>query len=138
MKSIIPDNLTLFYTSNIPVRWGDMDAFGHVNNTLYFRYFEEVRSQLFYEKNIPIDGDNHPVLVSIGCTFMAPVFYPDNLRIESYISEPGRSSFMMYYRVFTQSNAETPSAEAYSKIVWVSHHNGKSIPLPDKVRSWFD
>jgi acyl-CoA thioester hydrolase len=138
VKSTIPENLKLFHTCEIPVRWGDMDAFGHVNNSLYFRYFEEARSQLLYEKNIPIDGDNHPVLVSIGCTFIAPIFYPDSLRIEMYISEPGRSSFMMHYRVFTQSNPKTPSAEAYSKIVWVSHHNGKSMPLPDNVRIWFD
>lgn len=137
MKSIVPENVDIFYSCEIPVRWGDMDAFGHVNNSIYFRYFEEARSQLLYAKNIPIDGGNHPVLVSIGCTFLTPVFYPDHLRIDMYISEAGRSSFMMHYRVFTRTNPEAPVAEAYSKIVWISHHTGKSIPLPDVVRQWF-
>jgi acyl-CoA thioester hydrolase len=127
-----------FYSCQIPVRWGDMDAFGHVNNTLYFRYFEEVRFQWMLEKGIPIGGDTYPVVVTIGCTFFRPVFHPDTLRIDVFIAEPGRSSFMATYKVYSRSNAATPCSEGYSKIVWVEKTTGKSVALPDAVRAWFD
>lgn len=128
---------TPFYSSEIPLRWGDMDAYGHVNNTLYFRYFEEVRFKWLAEKGIPLKGENHPVVVTIGCTFLRPLFYPDTLRIDVFISEPGRSSFMVKYQVYSAAQPDTPAAEGYSKVVWVSSADGKSVPLPDAVRAWF-
>lgn len=127
-----------FYSLHIPVRWGDMDAFGHVNNTLYFRYFEETRFQWMLDKNVPIKSDSYPVVVTIGATFFRPVFHPDTLRIDVFISEPGRSSFMATYKVYTSGDLENPCSEGYSKIVWVDSTTGKSVALPDAVRSWFD
>ncbi len=126
-----------FYSCEIPVRWGDMDAYGHVNNTLYFRYFEEARFQWMLEKGLPLKSDTHPVVVTIGCTFLRPIFHPETLRIDVFLSEPGRSSFMVTYKVYTLSQPETPAAEGYSKVVWVSSAEGKSVPLPDLVRAWF-
>jgi acyl-CoA thioester hydrolase len=137
MNSPIPENTSPFFSFVMPVRWGDLDAYGHINNTLYFRYFEEARFQLMQEKNIPINGTAHPVVVTIGCTFMRPLFHPDNIRVEIFLSEPGRSSFMMHYRIYSSTYPQAPSAEGYSKIVWVSSENGKSVPLPDNVRMWF-
>lgn len=126
------------YSFHIPVRWGDMDAFGHVNNTLYFRYFEETRFQWMLDKHVPIKSDSYPVVVTIGATFLRPVFHPDTLRIDVFISEPGRSSFMTHYKVYSSSDLENPCSEGYSKIVWVDAQTGKSVALPDTVRSWFD
>lgn len=126
-----------FYSCQIPVRWGDMDAYGHVNNTLYFRYFEEARFQWMLEKGLPLKSDTHPVVVTIGCTFMRPIFHPETLRIDVFLSEPGRSSFMVAYKVYTLSEPDVPAAEGYSKVVWVSAADGKSVPLPPTVRAWF-
>jgi acyl-CoA thioester hydrolase len=126
-----------FFSCDIPVRWGDMDAYGHVNNTLYFRYFEEARFMWMLEKGLPLKSDTHPVVVTIGCTFLRPIFHPETLRIDVFISEPGRSSFMVKYRVYTASQPDTPAAEGYSKVVWVSSVDGRSVPLPDLVRGWF-
>lgn len=137
MNSPIPENLSPFFSFVMPVRWGDLDAYGHINNTLYFRYFEEARFQLMQEKNIPTNEAAHPVVVTIGCTFLRPLFHPDNIRIDIFLSEPGRSSFMMHYRIYSDTYPHAPSAEGYSKIVWVSSENGKSVPLPDNVRMWF-
>jgi acyl-CoA thioester hydrolase len=128
---------TPFYSCEIPVRWGDMDAYGHVNNTLYFRYFEEARFMWMLEKGIPLKSDTHPVVVTIGCTFLRPIFYPETLRIDIFLSEPGRSSFMVTYKLYTSSQPDSPAAEGYSKVVWVSSGDGKSVPLPELVRSWF-
>lgn len=126
-----------FFSCEIPVRWGDMDAYGHVNNTLYFRYFEEARFMWMLEKGVPLKSDTHPVVVTIGCTFLRPIFHPETLRIDVFISEPGRSSFMVKYKVYTTSQPETAAAEGYSKVVWVSSVDGKSVLLPELVRAWF-
>ena len=126
-----------FYSCEMPVRWGDMDAYGHVNNTLYFRYFEEARFMWMLEKGVPLKSDTHPVVVTIGCTFLRPIFHPETLRIDVFISEPGRSSFMVKYKVYTASQPDAPAAEGYSKVVWVSSEDGKSVALPDLVRAWF-
>lgn len=125
------------FSCSIPVRWGDMDAFGHVNNTLYLRYIEEARFLWMQSEGISIGGESYPVVVTIGCTFLRPVFYPDTLRIDCYISQPGRSSFMIDYRIYSGSDAENPTATSHSKVVWVEARTGKSMPLPDKVRQWF-
>ncbi len=89
------------------------------------------------EKGLPLKSDTHPVVVTIGCTFMRPIFHPETLRIDVFLSEPGRSSFMVKYKVYTLSQPDTPAAEGYSKVVWVSSVDGKSVPLPDVVRAWF-
>ncbi len=125
------------FSCQLPVRWGDMDAFGHVNNASYLRYMEEARFQWMNENGVPIVGDNHPVVVTIGCTFNRPIFYPETLRLDITIAEPGNSSFMAYYKIYTSANPTQPTAEGYSKIVWISKSTGKSVPMPDIVRSWF-
>lgn len=126
------------FSCQIPVRWGDMDAFGHVNNTLYLRYIEEARFQWMTSKDIPMTGDLHPVVVTIGCTFYRPVYHPDTLRIDCYISEPGRSSFMVKYKLYSATDPINPVADSFSKVVWVDAKTGKSVPLPSTVRAWFE
>lgn len=126
------------FSCEMPVRWGDMDAFGHVNNTLYFRYFEEARFQWMLAKGIPTKSDTHPVVVTIGCTFFRPLFHPENIRLDLFVSDPGRSSFMVTYKLYTLSQPDAPAAEGYSKVVWVNAENGRSVPLPPMVREWFD
>ena len=129
----------LVYSCEIPVRWGDMDAYGHVNNALYMRYLEEARVQLLDEMGVVLDPNGlAPVVISIGCSFYKPVVYPDTLRIDCYISEPGRSSFMTDYLVYSQKDSEQPVSEGHGKIVWIDHKTEKSVPLPDHIRALFD
>ena len=89
-------------------------------------------------KGIPIGGDSYPVVVKIGCTFYRPVFHPETLRIDCYISDPGRSSFMVDYKIYTSADPDNPAADSFSKVVWVDGKTGKSMSLPDAVRAWFD
>lgn len=126
------------FSCQVPVRWGDLDAFGHVNNTLYLRYIEETRFQWMMHEGIPLNSDAYPVVVQIGCTFLRPVFYPETLRIDCYLSAPGRSSFMVDYKIYTLTDPENPTAESFSKVVWVDGKTGKSMPLPAAVRAWFE
>ena len=127
---------TAFSSCTIPVRWGDMDAFGHVNNTVYFRYLEEARVQLI-EKMAGgriADNQHSPVIVTASCVFLQPVVYPDNVRVDCYLGSPGRSSFMVNYELFSESHPDSPACTGESKVVWYDHKNGGSVELPDYIR----
>lgn len=123
----------LVYSCTLPVRWGDMDAFGHVNNAMYLRYLEEARVQMLVEMlgNQITEGDFATVVINVGCTFLKPITYPDTVRIDCYAGELGRSSFMTWYEVFALSDPEPMASEGYAKVVWMDRRTGKSAPLPD-------
>jgi acyl-CoA thioester hydrolase len=124
------------FSCTLPVRWGDMDAYNHVNNTVYFRFFEEARVQMIEKiAGGQIAGrDDGPVIITAGCTFLKPVLYPDNVRIDCYLGEAGRSSFMIHYELFALSDPQQPACTGDSKVVWVDHKQGKSVALPDFIR----
>jgi acyl-CoA thioester hydrolase len=136
---MLSDKGKLIYSTDIAVRWGDMDAYGHVNNAMYMRYLEEARVQLLAQMGAQMDGNGvDPVVINVGCTFMQPVVYPDTLTIRCFIAEPGRSSFMTYYEIFSQRQPDKPVSDGYAKVVWMDHHTGKSVPLPDIIRAQFE
>jgi acyl-CoA thioester hydrolase len=109
-----------------------MDAFGHVNNALYLRYLEEARVQMLVNMlgNQITAGDFATVVINVGCTFLKPITYPDSVRIDCYVGELGRSSFMTWYEVFALSEPNQMASEGYAKVVWMDRRTGKSAPLP--------
>ncbi len=124
------------HTCQLAVRWGDMDAYGHVNNALYMRYLEEARVQFLADIGAAMDGNGvDPVVINVGCTFLRPITYPATVIIHSYIGEIGRSSFMVHYRLTTSSDPDTLYSEGYSKVVWMDHRSGRSVPLPALIRN---
>jgi acyl-CoA thioester hydrolase len=66
----------------MPIRWGDMDAYGHVNNTVYFRYMEQARVEwLEQHQDLPVrPGGDGPVIINASCTFLVPMTYPGHGR----------------------------------------------------------
>lgn len=125
----------LVYTATVDVRWGDMDAYRHVNNTTYFRYLEQARVEWLESMGYPVSTavDTGPVIINASCTFLAPVVYPSRLRVDVYAGDPGRSSVMTWYEIIVEGQHE-PSAEGASKVVWMDHRTGRSIPLPGDLR----
>lgn len=132
--SNMPDR-RLVYSCTLAVRWGDMDAFGHVNNAMYLRYLEEARVQMLVAMlgNQITEGDFATVVINVGCTFLKPITYPDSVRIDCYAGELGRSSFMTWYEVFALSEPEQMASEGYAKVVWMDRRNGKSALLPEHL-----
>jgi acyl-CoA thioester hydrolase len=112
-----------------------MDAFGHVNNAMYMRYLEEARVQMLVAMlgNQITEGDFATVVINVGCTFLKPINYPDSVRIDCYVGELGRSSFMTWYEVFTLSDPDQMASEGYAKVVWMDRRTGKSAPLPEHL-----
>lgn len=126
----------LVHTMRMPIRWGDMDAMGHVNNTVYFRYLEQARIEWFTE--IRCEPDPHgegPVIINAHCTFIKQLRYPGEIEVRTYVGPAGRSSFETIQEIRRVDQPEVLSAEGGAKIVWVNFPKEKSVPLPDHVRA---
>ncbi len=131
----------LIHTMRIPVRWGDMDALGHVNNTVYFRFAEQARIEWLESLGIAdiVAVEEGPVIVNASCTFFRPITYPATVEVRTLIGKPGRSSLPTYYemRCIGNGDDDTLYAEGAAKIVWWNPHTGKSRPLPDFIREMY-
>lgn len=118
----------------IPVAWGEMDAFGHVNNTVYFRYFESARIEYFRRLGLKQSNDGTgPILASTRCDFLYPLTHPDTVVAETGITRVGRSSFIMAYRVRSLT-LDRDVARGEGVIVYYHYGQGRSEPLPEDLR----
>jgi acyl-CoA thioester hydrolase len=120
----------------IPVAWGEMDAFGHVNNIVYFRYFESGRLDYFqkmgYLNHLKETGFG-PILASTQCRFRAPLDYPDTVSVGTHVSEINEDRFVMQYRVVSHKLGKV-AAEGEGLIVSYDYNNNEKTPLTDVVR----
>ena len=125
----------LLHSTCIPVRWGDMDVMGHVNNTVYFRYAEQSRIEWLESLGFSLDAgkEQAAVIVNASCTFLLPITYPATVEVRLYAGKPGRSSVPTYYEMRCVGQ-DVLYAEGASKLVWFNAVSGKSIPLPDNIR----
>ena len=83
----------LVHTSAQPIRWGDMDALGHVNNTVYFRYMEQARIEWLFahaKAHGGYESGQGPVIVNASCNFLVPLVYPGDVEVTMYLGHPGR------------------------------------------------
>ncbi len=125
----------LVQTSLIPIRWGDEDAYGHVNNTIYFRYMEQVRVEYLEKLGFKVRPEGTaPVIINASCTFLIPLNYPGVVEIGMYCGQPGRSSIPTHYEIRLRGNG-TLYATGDAKIVWMDVASGKSVPIPEELRA---
>ena len=120
-----------------PVAWGDMDAFGHVNNAKYFTYCESARIRYFEELGIDMrrEGEDPkgPAVVSATCNFRRQVHHPASLEVGARITHIGRTSFTIEYLIVRLDDGEIV-ADGTSIAVWVDYSEGKAIPVPEGLR----
>lgn len=123
------------YEFVMPIRWGDMDAMGHVNNTIYFRYFEQARiAWIDAVVGRPEEGEFGPTLASVSCDFIKPLVYPGELLVRQRITQLGRSSVHMDLEIRRRDQPDTVYARGKSVIVWMDYGAGRSAPWPANVR----
>ena len=136
MRFTVPADKKLTHEMVIPIRWGDMDAMGHVNNTVYFRYLEVARLDWLYRVGGPPDPTGSgPVIVNAFCNFIRQLEFPGDVLARHFVTNPGRSSFDTY---ITLERTDAPGviyAEGGAKTVWTDFKAQKSVPLPDWVRA---
>ena len=123
----------LVYTERIPVRWGDMDAMGHVNNTVYFRYMEQARIGWF-ESLVPRGeawNGMSIVIVNASCNFRKPINYPGTVEVKVFCATPGGSSVQTFYELKVE---EELYADGAATIVFLNREQ-KPTRIPDAMRS---
>jgi acyl-CoA thioester hydrolase len=122
--------------TTIPVQWGDQDAFGHVNNVVYFRWFESARIDLLAEfpssMKMASTGIG-PILASIKCDYRLQVIFPDTVHIGSRVSHIGRTSFHVVHSVYSQQQRKLV-AEGDSVLVVFDYELQRPTRVPQVLR----
>jgi len=120
----------------IPVAWGDMDAFGHVNNVVFHRYFES--SRVAYLEKIELwkymkKSNIGPILKSSRCSYKIPLTYPDTLSVASRIISIETDRFLMEHMLYSHKLKKI-AAEGDGIIVIYDYSNNTKAPVPDHIR----
>jgi acyl-CoA thioester hydrolase len=136
MRFTLPDDKKLTHEMVIPIRWGDMDAMGHVNNTIYFRYLEIVRLEWLYKVGAAANPSTEqgPLIVNAFCNFVRQLEFPGDVLAKHYVTTPGRSSFDTYITLERVDEPGVVYAEGGATTVWSDYAAKKSAPLPDWLR----
>lgn len=136
MKLLIPEQKKSLHTMQIPIRWGDMDAMGHVNNTLYFRYMEIARLEWMAASGVPANPQGEgPVIANAFCNFIRQLTYPGDVLIHTFCGAVGRSSFDIYHELSLVGEPDTVYANGGATVVWVDFPRKQSVPIPDRLRA---
>jgi acyl-CoA thioester hydrolase len=125
------------YSFNIEgaVEWEDMDAFQHVNNKVYFKYFEKIRIDFFEAKGLlelMTDKQLGPILASTQCRFKVPLTYPDQIVIGTYLTDFKSDRFLMNYAVYSLQHNKV-AAEGDGAIVCYNYKEGKKAAIPESI-----
>jgi acyl-CoA thioester hydrolase len=132
----IPEKKKLVYEMDMAIRWGDMDAMGHLNNTSYFRYLETIRIDwLVSLGQQPGPAKEGVVIVNAFCNFYRQIEYPGTVRLRMYASEPARTTFETWV---TMERTDLPGvihAAGGATTMWVDFPKQKAMPLPDWLRA---
>ena len=122
-----------------PVAWGDMVAFGHVNNTVFFRWFETARIAFLEAIAFTAGGDEGvgPILHSTSCRFRSPVTYPDTVVVAVRTVTVDEDRFTHEYRV-VRADTRKVVAEGDGVVVSYDYGAGRKAPIPAEVRAAID
>ncbi|MGO4317964.1 thioesterase family protein [Agrobacterium sp. MCAB5] len=122
---------------SLQMRWGDMDAAGHLNNTVYFRFMEQIRITWF--EGLGLLGDvghgEGPVIVDAAAAFLRQLSYPGDVLVTMSVGLPGRSSFDTRYKLSRADEPEKICATGSARCVWIDFSRQKSVPMPDSLRN---
>lgn len=128
--------LPLLDTRYITMRWGDMDAVGHLNNTYYFRYMEQIRVEWLEDAGFPIDPTGiGPVLGQTSCRYQRELTYPATVAITIEVEKVGRSSLKLRHHFYRQDDPATVYAVGEATLVWVDYQAGKTVSIPEPIRT---
>jgi len=126
----------LAHVERIPIRWGDMDAMGHVNNTVYFRYMEQARIGWF-DTIVPQEAAwkyTAIVIVNAACHYQRPITYPGTVEVRLLVGRIGGSSVATYYELRVDADPQ-PYASGDAVVVFVSMATQKPTRIPEEIRA---
>mgnify|MGYP001483501284 FL=1 len=129
--------------TTIPIQWGEMDAFNHVNNVVYIRWCETARIELFRKiwgdrginmKEILEGNGVGPILANFNVNYKIPISYPDNVIIQTRVAKIGNTSFNVEHQVFTEKMGDSVVAEASSVVVMLNYKTGEKFNLNSSMK----
>jgi acyl-CoA thioester hydrolase len=123
----------LVHVERIPIRWGDMDAMGHVNNTVYFRYMEQARISWF-DALVPEEEawkSTGIVIVNASCNFKLPMNYPGMVEVKVLAGAPGGSSVPTFYEMRI---GDVLYADGAAVVVFIDMAKQKPVRIPEDIR----
>ncbi|HEY2030852.1 MAG TPA: acyl-CoA thioesterase [Myxococcales bacterium] len=122
-------------TIELPVQWGDMDSFGHVNNVMYLRWFESARIAYFERtgmmKTMPKVG---PIMARQSIDYRMPLHYPDTVSVSCRVSSVGRTSFQLHLEMRSAANGGAVAAESDNVIVMLDYEKQTKTLVSDELR----
>lgn len=130
-ESLPPSGVTV----TCPLRWGDMDTLGHVNNTIYFQFCEEARIAYFHAvglddfKERPTDG---PGMVACNLNFRRQLRYPGTVTVAGNVTQIKQRSFTLAYKIVDTADGQVV-ADGGSVCVWVDYAAGRAMDLPQRL-----
>jgi acyl-CoA thioester hydrolase len=121
----------------IALRWGDQDAFNHVNNAVYLRYLEEARVR--WLADVVRDWDrsdgSKPIMAAVQANYRRPLTWPGGIVVQLFCERLGTSSITIAHRIVDAGDASVLYMDGNVVMVWIDPATGKSTPLPDAIRS---
>jgi len=120
----------------IPTRWMDNDVYGHVNNVVYYAYFDTVINRYLIDEG-GLDIARDPLIglcVESHCRYARPIAFPDEVDAGLRVEHLGRSSVRYAIGIFARGEP-TASAEGWFVHVFVDRATGKAAPIPDRIRA---
>jgi len=134
MRIEIPEEKRFVHEMLMPIRWGDMDAFAHVNNTIFFRYMEQARVEWIESLGFKLAVDSTAMLMVNGfCNFHQQLSYPGELILKTYIGSIGKSSVDLYTTMSLTTSPDVLAAAGGATMVCVDLSTNKSIPWPESI-----
>ena len=142
MRFDIPEQKKLCFELVIPIRWGDMDAMGHVNNANYFRDLESLRIEWFSHIGCRPDAAGiGPVIINAFCSFIRQLEYPGDVLARHYVGTGpgamGRSTLDTYATLERVDQPGVLHATGGATVVWTDSKAQKAVPIPAHYRAMF-
>ncbi|MBW2677473.1 MAG: acyl-CoA thioesterase [Deltaproteobacteria bacterium] len=124
-----------FFTTNLNVRFRDLDAMGHVNNAVFFTYFEQGRLDFF---NSAVSAGAFPgfefILAHISCDYLKPVTIDDRLTLQIRVGKIGRKSFNFSYAIVDRADANCIYATGESVQVCFDYRQNKTLQVSGELK----
>jgi acyl-CoA thioester hydrolase len=138
MRIDIPENKKQIHETIISIRWGDMDSYRHINNTVYFRYMEQARIEWITSMGYSSVAEREAMIMVNGfCNFYKQVSFPGALRVKTFVGAMGNSTvdLLNTMELIAADNHDEPvlCAAGGATMLWVDLEKNKSIPWPESI-----
>ena len=120
----------------VSIRWRDLDAFNHVNNSKYLSYLEEARLRwMLTLPGMGLDDDVAPVVAASSLNYKRPIGWPGEVLVELFVERVGTTSLTIGHRIIDAAEGGVTYCDGNVVMVWIDRTSGRAAPLPESVRA---